>query len=110
MKYQDKLNQLTPPDLFMKSLEMTRQSSLLAIIELLMCCGYWLTHNHPVRYMFLSASTVLLPILIIKMFRLRKVDNTFERKINEEAEKRRQKIIEFEIELQRIEEEEGGEQ
>ena len=109
MKFKDKLNQLTPPDLFKKSLKLTRQSFQLATINLLICCGYWLTHNHPIRYMFLSATTVMLPILIVMMFRLRKVDNTFERKINEEAEKRRQKIIEFEIELQRIEEEEGGE-
>ena len=110
MKYQDKLNQLTPPELFDKSMKMTRQGNTLAIFNLLFCGGYWLTHDYSVRYMFLSASIVLLAILIVTMIRVRKVDDTFERKMKEEAEKRRMKIIEIEIELQKIHEEEGGQQ
>ena len=109
MKYKDKLNQLTPPDLFEKSMVMFRRSGRLAIVNMFLCCGYWLTHDHPVSYIFLIAFTVMSTIVIVMMIRTRKVDKTYERKLKEEAEKRRKKIIEIEIGIHEIQEEEGGE-
>lgn len=109
MKYKDKLNQLTPPDLYEKSMVMFRRSGILAIVNMFLCYGFLLTQDHSVSNIFLIAFAVMSTIIIVMIIRTRKVDKTFERKLKEEAEKRRKKIIEIEIGLHEIQEEEGGE-
>lgn len=110
MKFKDKLNSMNCHELLYKSLETSRRATTLAIVNLIICSCYWLLHGYLIKYLFLAANLIIIPILIVMMVRIKKMDQAFEKKDKEEFARLKQKVVAIGEVIEKAIEEEGGEQ
>lgn len=109
MRFKDKLRKMSPEDLFEKSLVMSRRASLMSIINLIFCGGFWLFHEYSFRYLLLIISTEFIIVLVTMAIKISIVDRIFEERIEEENENRRKHIEEMEAEVwKKLEEKEDS--
>jgi hypothetical protein len=110
MKFKDKLKSMNCQELFYKSLETSRRATAQAIVNLILCSCYWLLHGYLIKYLFLAATLIIIPILIAMMVRIKKTDQAFIKKDKEEFARLKQKVVAIGEVIEKAIEEEGGDQ
>lgn len=110
MKFKDKLKLLNCHELYNKLTEITTRTNLLSIVCLLSCCLYWLLHDYLISYLFIVASTIMIPIIIVMMVRIKKTEHAFIEKDKEEFARLKQKVVAIGEVIEKAIEEEGGEE
>lgn len=110
MKFKDKIKSMNCQELFYKSLETSRRATTLAIVNLIVCSCYWLLQRYLIRYLFVAATSIIIPILIVTMVRIKKIDQAFEKKDKEEFARLKQKVVAIGEVIEKAIEEEGGNQ
>ena len=110
MKFKDKIKSMNCQELFYKSLETRRRATTLAIVNLIVCSCYWLLQRYQIRYLFVAATSIIIPILIVMMVRIKKIDQAFEKKDKEEFARLKQKVVAIGEAIEKAKEEEGGNQ
>ncbi len=110
MKFKDKIKSMNCQELFYKSLETSRRATALAIVNLIICSCYWLLHEYLIKYLFVAADLIIIPILIVMMVRIKKTDQAFIKKDKEEFARLKQKVVAIGKVIEKATEEEGGQQ
>ena len=68
----------------------------------------WLLQGYLIRYLFVAATSIIIPILIVMMVRIKKTDQAFEKKDKEEFARLKQKDVAIGEVIEKAIEEEGG--